>query len=90
VYDYITKLCRTQANVILNRENPNVRGSGQTEARHGKYERLKFGGYAMPASLLVYERIKTLVIDLEETEVRNNSADEGQEQFYRPTCCLGK
>jgi hypothetical protein len=29
VYDYITKLCRRQAEVILNHENPNVRAIGQ-------------------------------------------------------------
>jgi hypothetical protein len=33
VYDYITKLCRTQAEVILNHVNSNVRGIGQREAR---------------------------------------------------------
>jgi hypothetical protein len=44
VCDYITKLCRTQAEVILNPVNPNVRGIGQGEARHGKYKRLRLGG----------------------------------------------
>jgi hypothetical protein len=29
VYDYITKLCRRQAEVILNHKNPNVRAIGQ-------------------------------------------------------------
>jgi hypothetical protein len=45
-YDYITELCRTQAEVILNYINPNVHGTGQGEARHRKYEykRLKLGG----------------------------------------------
>jgi hypothetical protein len=43
VYDYITKLCRTQAKVILNHINPNVHGIGQGEARHRKYKRLKLG-----------------------------------------------
>jgi hypothetical protein len=33
VYDYITKLCRTQAEVIPNDVNTNVRGIGQGEAR---------------------------------------------------------
>jgi hypothetical protein len=42
VYDYITKLRRTQAEVILNHVNPNVRGTGQGEAMHKK--RLKLGG----------------------------------------------
>jgi hypothetical protein len=32
VYDYITKLCRTQAELILN----HVHGIGQGEARHRK------------------------------------------------------
>jgi hypothetical protein len=51
VYDYITKSCRTQAQVILNHENPNVRGIGQGEARHGKYKRLKLvGGQAYDRS----------------------------------------
>jgi hypothetical protein len=41
VYDYITKLCRQQAEVIQNHENENVRYIGQDEARHRKYKRLK-------------------------------------------------
>jgi hypothetical protein len=40
VYDYITKLCRRQTEVILNHENPNVRAIGQGEARHRKHKRL--------------------------------------------------
>jgi hypothetical protein len=44
VYDYITKLCRRQAEVILNHENPNVHAVGQGEARHRKHKRLKIGG----------------------------------------------
>jgi hypothetical protein len=44
VYDYITKLCRRQAEVILNYENPNVRAIGQGEPRHRKYKGLKLGG----------------------------------------------
>jgi hypothetical protein len=43
VYDYITKSCRQQAEVIQNHENENVRYIGQGEARHRKYKRLKFG-----------------------------------------------
>jgi hypothetical protein len=43
VYDYITKLCRTQADIILNHVNPNVSGIGQGEARQRKYKRLKLG-----------------------------------------------
>jgi hypothetical protein len=44
VCDYITKLCRTQAEVILNYVNPNVCGIGQGEARHRKYKKLKLDG----------------------------------------------
>jgi hypothetical protein len=44
VYDYIIKLYRTQTEVTLNYVIPNVRGTGQGEARHKKYERLKLGG----------------------------------------------
>jgi hypothetical protein len=44
MYDYITKLCRRQAEVILNHENPNVRAIGQGDPRHRKYNRLKLGG----------------------------------------------
>jgi hypothetical protein len=44
IYDYITKLCRQQAEVIQNDENANVRNIGQGESRHRKYKRLKLGG----------------------------------------------
>jgi hypothetical protein len=44
VYDYMTKLCRQQAEVILNHDNENVRNIGQGETRRRKYKRLKFGG----------------------------------------------
>jgi hypothetical protein len=44
VYNYITKLCKTQAEVILNHRNPTVRGIEQGEAVHREYKRLKFGG----------------------------------------------
>jgi hypothetical protein len=44
VYDYITKLCRQQSEVIENHDNKIVRNIGQGEARHGKYKRLKLGG----------------------------------------------
>jgi hypothetical protein len=44
VYDYITKLCRRQAEVILYHENRNVHAIGQGEPRHRKYMRLKLGG----------------------------------------------
>jgi hypothetical protein len=44
VYDFITKLCRQQAEGIQNHENKNVRGIGQGEAGNVKYKRLKLGG----------------------------------------------
>jgi hypothetical protein len=44
VYDFITKLCRQQAEIIQNHENENVRYIGQGEARHRKYKRLNLGG----------------------------------------------
>jgi hypothetical protein len=43
VYDYITKLCREQAE-IQNHNKENVRNTGQGRARHKKYKRLKLGG----------------------------------------------
>jgi hypothetical protein len=42
VYNYITKLCRTQTEVILNHVNPNVHGIGQGETR--KYKGLQLDG----------------------------------------------
>jgi hypothetical protein len=36
VHDYMTKLCRQQAEVILNHDNENVRYIGQGEVRHTK------------------------------------------------------
>jgi hypothetical protein len=44
VHDYITKLCRQQAEVIQNHENEHVRSIGQGRTRHGKYKRLKLCG----------------------------------------------
>jgi hypothetical protein len=44
VYDYITKLCGQQAEVIQNHENEYVRSIRQGEDRHRKYKRLKLGG----------------------------------------------
>jgi hypothetical protein len=44
VYDYITKLCRTQAEIILNHVNPHVRGTGQGDSGRRKYKRLTLGG----------------------------------------------
>jgi hypothetical protein len=43
VYDFINKLCRTQAEVILNLVNPIVSVIGQGEAIYRKYRRLKLG-----------------------------------------------
>jgi hypothetical protein len=44
LYDYITKLCRRQAEIIHNHENENVRNIGQSETPHRKYKRLKLCG----------------------------------------------
>jgi hypothetical protein len=44
VYDYIRKLCRQQVQVIVNRENADVRNIGQGEARNRKYKSLKLEG----------------------------------------------
>jgi hypothetical protein len=44
LYDYMTKLCRQQAEVIQNHENYIVRCIGQGEARHRKYMGLKLVG----------------------------------------------
>jgi hypothetical protein len=44
VYDYITKLCSQQTEVIQNNEYENVRNIGQGEQRHRKYKGLKLGG----------------------------------------------
>jgi hypothetical protein len=41
IYDYITKLCRKQAEVIQSHKNANVQNMGQGEAQHRKYNRLK-------------------------------------------------
>jgi hypothetical protein len=41
IYDYITKLCRQQTEVIQNHVNANIRDMGKCEARHRKYKRLK-------------------------------------------------
>jgi hypothetical protein len=53
-----TKLCRTQAELILKHVNPNVHGIGQEEGRHRKYQRLKLGGdqaYAPSADQLQFQ-----------------------------------
>jgi hypothetical protein len=44
VYNYITKLCRQQGEVIQNHENGDVRDIGKGKARHRKYKSLKLGG----------------------------------------------
>jgi hypothetical protein len=40
----MTKLCRIQAELILNHVTPNVCGTRQGEARRRKYKRLELGG----------------------------------------------
>jgi hypothetical protein len=42
IYDYITKLCRQQTEVIQNHEN--VQNTGQGIAQHRKHKKLKLGG----------------------------------------------
>jgi hypothetical protein len=44
MYEYITKLCSIQAEVILKHTNPNVHGIRQREVRYRKYKVLKLGG----------------------------------------------
>jgi hypothetical protein len=44
VYDYITKLRRSQAEITHIHENENVRNTGQGETPRRKYKRLKLGG----------------------------------------------
>jgi hypothetical protein len=44
VYDFITKLCRQQAEVIRNNDNENVCNVGQGEAQHGKKKTFKLDG----------------------------------------------
>jgi hypothetical protein len=43
-YDYATKLCKQETEVIQNHDNGHVSGIRQCEARHRKYKRLKHGG----------------------------------------------
>jgi hypothetical protein len=51
VYDYITKLCRQQAEAIEKHDNENVRNIGQGQVRHRKYKMLKLcGGQAYDRS----------------------------------------
>jgi hypothetical protein len=44
IYNYMTRLCRKQAQTIQNHGNANVRNIGQGEPRHRKFKRLKLGG----------------------------------------------
>jgi hypothetical protein len=44
VYDFVTKVCRKQAEVIQNHDNENIRSIGSGEAQHRKHKRLKLGG----------------------------------------------
>jgi hypothetical protein len=43
VYDYMTKVCRRQAEIIYNHANENVHNIGQGETPHRKYKMLKLG-----------------------------------------------
>jgi hypothetical protein len=47
VYDFITEICRKQANVIQNHNNENVRSIGNGVVRHRKHKRLKLSGGQM-------------------------------------------
>jgi hypothetical protein len=44
VYDYITKICRKQAEVIQTHDNVSVRNIGKNEAQCMKYKSLRLGG----------------------------------------------
>jgi hypothetical protein len=44
LYDYITELCRRQAEITHNHENENGRNIGQNKTPHRKYKKLKLGG----------------------------------------------
>jgi hypothetical protein len=44
IYDYITKLCRQQGEVIQNHENAIIRNIGRGEPRHRLYKRHKLCG----------------------------------------------
>jgi hypothetical protein len=43
IYDYMTKLIMQQVEVTRNHENDNFRNTGNGEARHRKYTRLRLG-----------------------------------------------
>jgi hypothetical protein len=44
MYNYITKLCRQQAQVNQHHENEHIRNIEQGKAKHRKCKRLKLGG----------------------------------------------
>jgi hypothetical protein len=44
VYDFITKICRKQAEVVQNHNNENVCSIGNGEAKHRHHKRLELGG----------------------------------------------
>jgi hypothetical protein len=44
VYDYVTKLCKQQTEVMQHYENEDVLGIRRGETRRLKYMRLKLGG----------------------------------------------
>jgi hypothetical protein len=44
LYDYITRLCRQQTEIMQSHENADIRNIGQGEPRHRKCRRLKLGG----------------------------------------------
>jgi hypothetical protein len=44
IYNYLTNLCRQQAEVLKNHENINVRNIGLGEPLYRKYKMLKLGG----------------------------------------------
>jgi hypothetical protein len=56
VYNYITKLCRQQAEVIQNHDNEHICTIGQGKARHRKYKRLELGGGK------VYDRSRAAIV----------------------------
>jgi hypothetical protein len=68
VHDYITKLCRQQAEIIQNHCNKNVRNIGQGEANHRKYKRLKLAAVkhttVQVSRLLWYRKLQKIVHNL--------------------------
>jgi hypothetical protein len=43
IYDYVTNLSGQHAEVVQNHKEVNIRNTGQGEAQHRKYMRLKLG-----------------------------------------------